>query len=59
VSVLGRRYPVDRGWTHRLVRAELDLDVDRLRVHALRRRAPDDQPLLADRAYDRPARWSR
>ena len=48
VDILGRHYPVDRAWLHRLVRAELDLDALVIRVHALRRREPDDQPLLAE-----------
>ena len=56
VDILGRHYPVDRAWPHRLVRAELDLDARLIRVHALRRREPDDQPLLAEIAYRFPER---
>lgn len=59
VSILGRRYPVDPAWPHRLVRSELDLDARRLRFFALRRREPTAQPLLNDIAYEPPARWSR
>ncbi len=58
VSILGRRYPVDPRWPHRLVRAELDLDARRLTFFALRRREPDDQPFLGEVAFEPPARWS-
>lgn len=57
VSVLGRAYPVDPGWVHRLVRAELDLDQRRLQFFALRRADPADQPLLSELEYAIPARW--
>ena len=59
VSILGRHYPVDPAWPHRLVRSELDLDVRRLRFFALHRREPTVQPLLNDIPYEPPARWSR
>lgn len=58
VSVLNRRYQVDRTWVHRLVRAELDLDAGRLRCFALRRREPTQQPLLREFTYRPPDRWS-
>lgn len=58
-SVLGIRYPVDTRWIHRLVRGELDLDARRLRFHALRRREPEEQPLLAEVSFEPPARWYR
>jgi hypothetical protein len=58
-SILGRRYPVDPHWPHRLVRAELDLDAHRLRFFALRRREPTVQPQLNDVPYEPPKRWSR
>jgi hypothetical protein len=58
-SILGLRYPVDRRWVHRLVRGELDLDARRLRFFALRRREPEDQPLLGDVTFEPPARWYR
>lgn len=50
--VLGRPYRVDPGWPHRLVRAELDFDGRTLSFFRLRRREPDDQPLLATHPYD-------
>jgi hypothetical protein len=59
VSILGRRYPVDPYWPHRLVRGELDLDARRLRFYALRRREPDQQPLLGEVPFEPPARWHR
>jgi transposase len=59
VEVLGLRYPVSRLWVHRLVRAELDLDERRLQFYGLRRREPDDQPLLAEARFVPPERWYR
>lgn len=55
--VLGHRFPVDRHWSHRLVRAEVDIDLGWLRFFALRRRAPADQPLLRVADWTPPARW--
>jgi hypothetical protein len=45
-EVLGRAFEVDRHWTHRLVRAEVDLDAGMIRFYRLRRREPGDQPML-------------
>ena len=59
VSILGVRYPVDPRWPHRLVRGELDIDARHLTFFALRRREPDDQPLLGEVAFEPPARWYR
>lgn len=55
-SLLGRQFLVDRHWSHRLTRAELDLDQEVIRFFALRRREPDSQPLLARRPYTLPHR---
>jgi hypothetical protein len=44
IRLLGRRWEVDALWTHRLVRAEVDLDAGQIRCYRLRRRAPQDQP---------------
>ncbi len=55
-AILGRSYPIDPRWPHRLVRAELDLDRRSIRFHALRRRDPTEQPLLAELPYALPAR---
>lgn len=59
VSLLRHTFPVARlgvPWAHRLVRAEVDLDQHALRVFALRRRDPTDQPLLATIPYTLPHR---
>jgi hypothetical protein len=55
-EVLGHSSPVSRQWPGRLVRAEVDLSRGRVRFYALRRRAPTDQPLLAEVAYQLPRR---
>ena len=54
VTVLGHSYLVDRQWPHRLVRAEVDLNHDRIQFFALRRRQHDDQPLLKTATYKFP-----
>jgi len=56
VSLLGHAFAVDANWTHRLVRAEVDLKHKRIRFYALRRREPDYQPLLAEVSYQLPKR---
>ena len=48
VEVLGRAFEVDPHWLNRLVRAEVDLDEDKIRIYRLRRREPKDQPLLKE-----------
>jgi transposase len=59
LELLGQRWAVADTWPHRLVRVELDLSADRLRFYALRRRAPDVQPLLREEAYQLPKRRFR
>jgi hypothetical protein len=49
-----RAIEIDRHWLHRLVRVEVDLETAALRCHALRRRHPTEQPLLAERTLDPP-----
>lgn len=56
VSVLGRRFMIDSQWPHRLVRAEVDLSASVIRFFALRRRDPDNQPLLVEHPYTLPRR---
>lgn len=56
VTLLGRRWPIDPHWCHRLVRAEVDLGRQEIRCFALRRSAPTDQPLLATLPYHYPRR---
>jgi hypothetical protein len=48
VRILGQPFLVDRSWPHRLVRCELTLPEGRLQFYALRRRQPDQQPLLRE-----------
>lgn len=54
VHLLGRTFPVDRQWPHRLVRCEVNFTHQRIRFYALRRRDPAHQPLLRETAYPRP-----
>jgi len=56
ITMLGESFDVDGTWPHRLVRAEVDLDAGYIRFYALRRRTPDEQPLLREIAYRPPAR---
>ena len=56
VQVLGRTFAVDPLWQHRLVRAEVDLKPKRVRFYTLRRRAPDQQPLVNETTYVLPRR---
>jgi hypothetical protein len=48
VEVLGRSFEVGPHWLNRLVRVEVDLDGDKIRIYRLRRREPRDQPLLKE-----------
>lgn len=59
VSVLGHHFAVDARWPHRLVRAEVDLEADRIRFYALRRREPDVQPLLREVSHRVPRKRFR
>jgi hypothetical protein len=54
--ILGQPHSVSACWPHRLVRAEVDLSGDEIRFYALRRRDPQDQPLLATVPYRLPER---
>lgn len=56
VDLLGHRFAVSALWPHRLVRAEVDLTGSCICFHALRRRQPDDQPLLTKVHYAPPAK---
>ena len=51
IRVLGHRLEVDAQWVHRLVRAEVDLEAQQIRGYRLRRRAPDEQPLVRTIKY--------
>jgi hypothetical protein len=56
VQLLGRSFAVDPLWQHRLIRAEVDLTGQRIRFYQLRRRTPEEQPLLNELAYVLPRR---
>ena len=61
VHLLGKTFIADKHWVHRLVRCEVDFTRRRMRFYALRRRDPDDQPLLRTLPYrrsDKPFRGS-
>ena len=51
IRVLGHRLEVDAQWVHRLVRSEVDLEAQQIRCYRLRRRAPDEQPLVRTIKY--------
>lgn len=54
LALLGHTWRIDPHWCHRLVRAEVDLAHQEIRCFALRRSAPDEQPLLTALAYTYP-----
>jgi hypothetical protein len=56
VKLLGHTFPVDPLWCQRLVRCEVDLTREQLRIYRLRRRTPTVQPLLATLTYKRPTK---
>ena len=58
-TLLGAQFAVADTWTSRLVRCEVDLDEGIMCFYALRRRAPEDQPLLAELPYRLPRRRFR
>jgi hypothetical protein len=59
VEVLGRVIEVGPHWLNRLVRVEVDLDEDTIRIYRLRRREPRDQPLLKELHHQiKPRRFS-
>ena len=59
VTVLGHRFAVDATWCGRLVRCEVLLSEGMMRIYRLRRRAPAEQPLLAEVDYALPRRRFR
>jgi putative transposase len=56
VHCLGHRWKADRQWVHRLTRVEVDLSAGKVRIHALRRKEPESQPLLNTLAYSVPTK---
>lgn len=57
--LLGRTFPVDPLWSHRLVRCQVDLMAHHIRFYALRRREPSDHRLLRQSPYRLPQRRFR
>ena len=53
LHLLGTTFLIDKRWIHRLVRCEVDFTHRRIRFYALRRREPDDQPMLRELPYVR------
>lgn len=51
IFMLGRRFAIDHNWVHRLVRGEVDLTNGVINAFRLRRREPEDQPLLVTINY--------
>jgi hypothetical protein len=56
VALLGHTFSLDTLWPHRLVRCEVQLDRGPIRFYRLRRRQPDDQPLIREVSYALPVR---
>src|SRR5262249_43343514 len=56
VEWLGPRFEADPPWPHRLARAEVDLDANRIRRFALRRREPRHRPQPRGVSYTPPRR---
>jgi hypothetical protein len=54
VHFLGRTFPVDRLWPHRLVRCEINLGKHRITFYRLRRREPLAQPKIKTLVYHPP-----
>ena len=53
VTLLGRTFAVDSKWIRRLVRCEVDFGLHCINFYALRRRDPNNQPLLKTTEYHR------
>ena len=54
VALLGHDFPVSATWPNRLVRCEVDLSADVIRVYGLRRQEPEQQRLLQEWKYRLP-----
>lgn len=54
VQLLGHDFPVSSTWPNRLVRCEVDLSADVIRVYGLRRQEPQQQSLLQEWKYRLP-----
>ncbi len=51
VSLLGKTWPLGQVWPNWLVRCEVDLDTDKIRFFALRRKDPTSQPQIQEMEY--------
>jgi hypothetical protein len=56
VILLGKTWPLGQIWPNRLVRCEVDLDLDKIHFFTLRRKAPTSQPQILEVAYRLPNR---
>jgi putative transposase len=56
VKILGHLWKVDPLWSHRLLRCQVDLTQQRIDFYRLRRREPEDQPLIKSSPYHLPQR---
>jgi hypothetical protein len=54
IDLLGHDFPVSTTWPNRLVRCEVDLSADVIRVYGLRRQEPEQQRLLREWKYRLP-----
>jgi hypothetical protein len=59
LEILGHSFLADSNWVHRLVRADIDFQAQKIRMFALRRSQPKEQPLLSEHAYIFPKRLFR
>jgi putative transposase len=56
VSLLGKNWVLAQVWPNRLVRCEVDLDTNKIRVFTLRRKEPGSQPQILEVDYRLPNR---
>lgn len=56
IALLGHQWPISNHWVHRLVRCEVNFDHEHVQFYGLRRRDPEDQPLLATHPYRFPTK---
>ena len=54
VVLSGKEYLIAKNWLNRLVRCEVDLTGNKIRVYGLRRADPENQPLLNEWEYRLP-----
>ena len=54
VVLSGKEYLIAKNWLNRLVRCEVDLTENKIRVYGLRRADPENQPLLNEWEYRLP-----